>query len=73
MKGLEFGHAESKQGKITEGKYFVQLPDGRVKTVSYWADDSGYHADVQYEGKAKHPNAPHPPPEGSIEHHMPLH
>jgi hypothetical protein len=33
----------------------VKLPDGRVQTVRYWADHSGYHAEVKFEGKAYHP------------------
>lgn len=32
-------------GKIV-GKYSLQLSDGRVRTVSYWADETGFHADI---------------------------
>lgn len=32
-------------GKIV-GKYSIQLKDGRVRTVSYWADETGFHADI---------------------------
>ncbi|XP_022660122.1 cuticle protein 14-like [Varroa destructor] len=32
-------------GRI-QGKYTISLADGRQRTVTYWADDSGFHADV---------------------------
>ncbi|OQR67587.1 cuticle protein 10.9-like [Tropilaelaps mercedesae] len=32
-------------GRIT-GKYTISLADGRQRTVSYWADETGFHADV---------------------------
>ena len=32
-------------GKIV-GKYTMQLSDGRTRTVTYWADESGFHADI---------------------------
>lgn len=51
-----FGHSEARKGKTTWGKYFVQLPDGRLETVKYWADKSGYHAEVDFKGQAKHPS-----------------
>jgi hypothetical protein len=41
----------------TWGHYFVQLPDGRQKTVRYWADKTGFHAKVEYEGRATYPLA----------------
>jgi len=28
------------------GKYTLALADGRTRTVSYWADQSGFHADI---------------------------
>ena len=51
------------------GSYSVNLPDGRIQTVTYTADVDGYGgyvADVKYEGQAvfpevkpyKHPAAP---------------
>ncbi|KAJ9587293.1 hypothetical protein L9F63_019184 [Diploptera punctata] len=52
--GNDFGHAESRDGDRTWGRYFVQLPDGRVKTVKYWADNTGFHAEVEYRGQTSH-------------------
>jgi hypothetical protein len=48
----EFGHAESRDGDRTNGRYFVQLPDGRLQTVEYYVDgDSGFVAKVSYDGE----------------------
>ena len=50
-----FQQHEARDGAATYGQYSVQLPDGRVQTVSYRVDgDSGFVADVTYEGEAKH-------------------
>jgi hypothetical protein len=47
----EFGHTEGRDGDKTQGKYFVQLPDGRLQTVEYYVTgDSGYVAKVTYSG-----------------------
>ncbi|OQR80288.1 cuticle protein 10.9-like [Tropilaelaps mercedesae] len=32
-------------GRI-QGKYTISLADGRQRTVTYWADETGFHADV---------------------------
>ncbi|XP_045606803.1 cuticle protein 7 [Procambarus clarkii] len=53
--GSHFGHAEAREGYKTQGKYFVHLPDGRIQTVTYYADETGYHPTVTYEGVAKYP------------------
>ncbi|XP_066953322.1 uncharacterized protein [Macrobrachium rosenbergii] len=52
--GNHFGHEESRQDYKTEGKYFVHLPDGRVQTVTYYADETGYHPEVSYQGEARY-------------------
>ncbi|OXU32063.1 hypothetical protein TSAR_002868 [Trichomalopsis sarcophagae] len=47
--GSDFGHEESHRvpGE-TNGRYHVLLPDGRVQRVEYYADDTGYHAEISY-------------------------
>lgn len=55
--GLDFGHKESSDGLVVTGTYYVQLPDGRMETVNYKADDNGYVAEVLYDGEAKYGNA----------------
>merc|ERR1712018_498171 len=67
--GLNFGAGESRDGYATKGQYHVQLPDGRLQTVTYHVDDaySGYVADVQYSGKSHYEPAHHAPA-----HHAPV-
>ncbi|KAL7647663.1 UNVERIFIED_CONTAM: hypothetical protein RMT77_001272 [Armadillidium vulgare] len=67
--GTAYSRKESSDGKGTKGQYQVHLPDGRIQTVIYSADEHGYRAQVLYEGEAvhdepkSHPNAiPHPQP-----------
>ncbi|KAI9559657.1 hypothetical protein GHT06_013662 [Daphnia sinensis] len=60
--GSDYSHTESSDGKVTTGSYRVLLPDGRVQTVTYKADDYGYTADVKYEGEAKYPTASYAAP-----------
>merc|ERR1711944_47714 len=63
--GANFKAAETADGKAVSGSYQVNLPDGRVQTVTYTADHyNGFVADVSYEGVPHYPEAkaykPHP-------------
>ncbi|CAL4107847.1 unnamed protein product, partial [Meganyctiphanes norvegica] len=64
-----FGHSEVRDLGRTEGEYFVKLPDGRMKTVTYVADDSGYHPKVVYKNSETEQNSYSPKPEGSSKSH----
>ncbi|XP_064122437.1 cuticle protein-like [Macrobrachium nipponense] len=56
--GNDFGHQESRDGDNTQGSYYVQLPDGRLQTVRYYVNgDSGYVAEVSYQGEARYPDS----------------
>ncbi|XP_068216725.1 cuticle protein 7-like [Palaemon carinicauda] len=49
----DFGHQETRNGYDTKGTYYVQLPDGRLQKVTYYVNgDSGYVAEVSYQGEA---------------------
>ena len=49
-----FTHDENRDGYQTHGEYSVALPDGRIQRVVYRVDgDSGFIADVTYEGEAR--------------------
>merc|ERR1711972_893478 len=54
-----FSQTESNDGTgVVEGSYHVNLPDGRVQTVTYHANDiDGYVAEVSYAGEAQYPEA----------------
>ncbi|KAI9560978.1 hypothetical protein GHT06_011934 [Daphnia sinensis] len=55
--GNNFGHSQSSDGNQVSGRYYVQLPDGRLQTVDFKADPlNGYTADVQYQGQAQYPS-----------------
>ncbi|XP_045617297.1 pro-resilin-like [Procambarus clarkii] len=54
----EFNHQEARDEDDIKGSYSVQLPDGRVQTVTYYVDgDSGYVAEVTYQGEARYPES----------------
>ncbi|XP_045617834.1 cuticle protein 8-like [Procambarus clarkii] len=56
--GNDFAQQETRDDDNTKGSYTVQLPDGRRQTVTYYVDgDSGYVADVQYQGEARYPDS----------------
>ncbi|XP_047472485.1 pro-resilin-like [Penaeus chinensis] len=66
--GNDFGHQETRDGDNTQGSYYVLLPDGRLQRVTYSVNgDSGYVADVTYEGEAQYsaPQATYGPPQPS--------
>ncbi|KAH8300679.1 hypothetical protein KR018_007106, partial [Drosophila ironensis] len=53
--GNDFGHKQNRDlHGVTRGQYHILLPDGRIQNVIYHADDTGFHADVSFEGGAKH-------------------
>ncbi|XP_042227203.1 cuticle protein 19.8-like isoform X1 [Homarus americanus] len=53
--GNDFVHQEDRDNRNIKGSYTVQLPDGRLQTVTYYVDgDSGYVAKVKYEGEAQY-------------------
>lgn len=47
-RGANFGHSERREGSRTEGRYYVELPDGRTQVVEYYADETGYHPTITY-------------------------
>ncbi|XP_045107382.1 cuticle protein 18.6-like [Portunus trituberculatus] len=54
--GNDFGQDESRDGYNTQGSYYVLLPDGRLQRVNYRVEgDSGFLAEVSYEGEAQYP------------------
>uniref|UniRef100_A0A6P7FCD1 Pro-resilin-like n=1 Tax=Diabrotica virgifera virgifera TaxID=50390 RepID=A0A6P7FCD1_DIAVI len=54
--GNDFGHEEQRQGDVAKGKYFVLLPDGRLQTVEYTADNDGYKPKISYEQVGGYPS-----------------
>ncbi|XP_071537743.1 uncharacterized protein [Panulirus ornatus] len=54
--GNQFFHAEKREEGQTRGSYKIQLPDGRVQTVTYVANSNGFHPKITYDGKARYPD-----------------
>lgn len=52
----DFGHKENRDSYQAQGKYYVNLPDGRLQVVTYTADQDGYRPVVEYTGEAKYPD-----------------
>ncbi|XP_071541424.1 cuticle protein 7-like [Panulirus ornatus] len=56
--GNAFDHKEAREEYNIQGSYTVQLPDGRLQRVTYYVDgDSGFVAEVTYEGEARYPES----------------
>ncbi|CAK1594870.1 unnamed protein product [Parnassius mnemosyne] len=54
--GNDYDRKETSDGHEVRGEYRVHLPDGRTQIVTYHADwQTGFHADVRYEGEARYP------------------
>ncbi|KAL7635951.1 UNVERIFIED_CONTAM: hypothetical protein RMT77_013768 [Armadillidium vulgare] len=52
---LDFGHKEEKRDDRVEGYYYVLLPDSRLQKVRYYVEgDSGFVAEVEFEGSAEY-------------------
>ncbi|XP_037792047.1 uncharacterized protein LOC119587372 [Penaeus monodon] len=66
--GNDFGHEKARDSDHTRGSYYDFLSDGRLQMVTYNVNrDSGYVADVIYEGEAQYPTpmASYGPPQPS--------
>ncbi|XP_076036623.1 uncharacterized protein LOC143022355 [Oratosquilla oratoria] len=64
--GNDFGHQESRDGYDTQGAYYVLQPDGRLRRVDYTVNgDSGFVAQVNYEGEARYPEPTYTTPRAS--------
>merc|ERR1712025_1278467 len=49
--GAQFSQSEQRDGYATSGSYSVNLPDGRVQTVTYVDNGDGVTQDVSYSGE----------------------
>lgn len=47
--GNDFSHKQHRdENGVTRGQYHILMPDGRMQNVIYYADETGFHADVSY-------------------------
>ncbi|KAK3856453.1 hypothetical protein Pcinc_037233 [Petrolisthes cinctipes] len=53
--GNQFFHAEKREEGQTKGSYKIQLPDGRIQTVTYVANNHGFQPRITYDGEAHYP------------------
>ncbi|KAG8238454.1 hypothetical protein J437_LFUL002911 [Ladona fulva] len=44
--GDSHGQKERRDGHKVQGEYHVAEPSGNIRTVRYWADETGFHATV---------------------------
>ncbi|KAK7070484.1 hypothetical protein SK128_026160 [Halocaridina rubra] len=56
LRGNYYGHEEVKDLLKTTGRYYVLLPDGRLQTVTYYANSTGYYPRVVYTNIATNPH-----------------
>merc|ERR1712037_249327 len=56
--GANFQQQETRDGYTTSGSYTVELPDGRVQTVTYHDGGDGMVQEVTYTGEAVYDDAP---------------
>lgn len=70
--GNDYDRKESSDGNVVRGEYRVHLPDGRTQIVTYHADwQTGFHADVRYEGQAKYPEPTYNNKQGGYNYNAP--
>ncbi|CAG2069126.1 unnamed protein product, partial [Timema podura] len=53
------GQEEKHDGKTVHGVYSLKEPGGNIRTVKYYVDKSGFHADVHNSGGNDHSGGGH--------------
>ncbi|XP_046392181.1 uncharacterized protein LOC124160389 [Ischnura elegans] len=66
--GDRHGQKERRDGHKVQGEYHVSEPSGNVRTVRYWADETGFHASV-HNSDPKAALDAHPPGPARKPHH----